>query len=71
MKHKFIDSNEVKKLLARRDSTPAEEKEILTQYIQERLASGVEADYQDIETMIANGVPAEEVLRALKENLPK
>ena len=70
MKHQFIDSGDVKKLLAGRDCTPAEEKEIIAQYIQQRLAAGIEAEYQDLETMRANGVPAEQVLQALKKDLP-
>ncbi|GEM_PF-5023747 len=70
MKHQFIDSGDMKNLLIGRDCTPAEEKEIVAQYIQQRLAAGVEADYQDLETMLANGVPAAVVLQALTKDLP-
>ena len=70
MSFRFIDSADVRTLLAYRQLTPEQEAEIVAQYIQEWLASDMDADYQDFETMVANGISAEEVLRELKKDLP-
>lgn len=45
--------------------TPEEEAAILAQYRAERTPEALEADYQDIEKQVAEGVPAEQLLREL------
>ena len=67
MNFKIVDISEVKSYPPPQALTPEQESAIIAQYKAERTPEAVEADYQDIENQLAEGIPAEHLLRELQE----
>ena len=66
MKPKFIDISQVTTIPPLRDLTAEEEAAVIAEYKATRTLEALEADYQDFEKQIAEGVPAEQLLRELE-----
>ena len=71
MKHKWVDISEIKQLPPLRDLTAAEEAEIIAEYKATRTDEALEADYRDFDKQVAEGVPAEQLLQELEDDLAK
>jgi hypothetical protein len=68
MPKKIVDLSDAAPVPAPWDLAPEEEAAIIAQYMAGRTLEALEEDYRDFEKQVAEGVPAEELLKQLKED---
>jgi hypothetical protein len=71
MKIKFIDISEVTSIPPLRDLTSEELALVIAEYKATRTDEALDADYADFDKKIAEGVPAEQLLKELEEGSAK
>ena len=64
---KLIDVSSIVSFPAPVDLTPEEEAAVIAQYKAERALEDLEAEYSDFDKQAAEGVPAEQLLKELRE----
>jgi hypothetical protein len=68
MEYKFIDISEPTLIPPPRELTAEEETEMLKQYKATRTPDILDAEYQDFEKQVAEGILAEDLLRELQDD---
>jgi hypothetical protein len=69
MKAKLINIADAVSVSLPNELSPDEEAALVAQYKSERSLDALEADYDDLDKQIANGVPAEQLLKELQDDL--
>ena len=68
MVRKSIDVSEATTIPIPRDLPPAEEATVIAQYKAERTPEALQADYGDFDKQVAEGVPADQLLKELHDD---
>ena len=71
MEYKFIDISEPTLIPPPRELSAEEEAEILKQYIATRTPEVLDAEYQNFEKQVTEGILAEDLLKELQDDSPR
>jgi hypothetical protein len=67
MTSKTIDIANVTSIPTPRELTPEEEAALIAEYRATRTAEALESDYADFDKQVADGVPAEQLLKDMRD----
>jgi hypothetical protein len=68
MQVKLINISDAEVIPVPRDITPEEEAVVVADYKSARTLAALEADYQNMDKQLADGIPAEQLLQELTED---